>query len=87
MSVMLVWTGLMSIGVMYGHRSGNLVAVAAVTSVSCNSQSKVQRLKRKPQTDRQQSAWARLLRLEQETAGVIILCSPRQLSSIITGRG
>lgn len=59
---------------------GKLVAVA-VTSVSCNSQSKVQRLKRKPQTDRQQSV------LEQETAGVIILCSPRQLSSIITGRG
>ena len=55
---------------------GKLVAVA-VTSVSCNSQSKVQRLKRKPQTDRQQSV------LEQETAGVIILCSPRQLSSII----
>ena len=59
---------------------GKLVAVA-VTSVSCNSQSKVQRLKRKPQTDRQQSV------LEQETAGVIILFSPRQLSSIITGNG
>ena len=63
---------------------GKLVAVA-VTSVSCNSQSKVQRLKRKPQTDRQQSVRVRVAGLGQETAGVIILCSPRQLSSIITG--